>query len=138
MTESKIDLAVDKVRAYLEPGSIVRVTSFWKGKRNVMTMGWHSVMEFTPSLVGCVIASGNCSGRDTDKFAEFELATDGADIVDAPLLSQCHANFECRIADDAPIDRYNFFIFEVVKARIARRPKHPTTSIIRMHSASSL
>ena len=26
-----------------------------------MTMGWHTVMEFTPSLVGCVISEGNHS-----------------------------------------------------------------------------
>ena len=26
-----------------------------------MTMGWHMVMEFTPSLVGCLISSGNHS-----------------------------------------------------------------------------
>lgn len=26
-----------------------------------MTTGWHTVMEFTQSLVGCIIASGNYS-----------------------------------------------------------------------------
>jgi hypothetical protein len=31
------------------------------------------------------------------------------------------------VADDALVDRYNFFILEVVKAQIARTPKHPTT-----------
>ena len=25
------------------------------------------------------------------------------------------------------VDRYNFFIFEIVKARVAPRPKHPET-----------
>lgn len=28
-----------------------------------MTLYWHTVMEFTPSLVGCVIARGNHSHR---------------------------------------------------------------------------
>jgi flavin reductase (DIM6/NTAB) family NADH-FMN oxidoreductase RutF len=153
----KIDLPVDRVRAYLEPGPIVLVSSCHNGERNVMTMGWHTVMAFTPSLVGCVIAGanhsfdlirgsgacvinlptiamidtvvaiGNSSGRDIDKFAEFDLATEPGEAVAAPLLTQCHANFECRIADDALIDRYNFFIFEVIKAHIAPRPKNPTT-----------
>ena len=28
-----------------------------------MTVGWHTVMESTPSLVGCVISKGNHSFR---------------------------------------------------------------------------
>jgi flavin reductase (DIM6/NTAB) family NADH-FMN oxidoreductase RutF len=37
-----------------------------------MTMGWHIVMEFTPSLVGCIIANGNHS---------FELIRDSGECV---------------------------------------------------------
>ena len=48
----KIDLPVSGIRRYLEPGSIVLVTSAHGDQRNIMTMGWHTVMEFTPSLVG--------------------------------------------------------------------------------------
>jgi len=46
----KRDFPVSQVRRYLEPGPIVLVSSKWKGKTNIMTMGWHTVMEFTPSL----------------------------------------------------------------------------------------
>ena len=35
-----------------------------------MTMAWHTVMEFTPSLVGCVIASSNHSFRLIRKSGE--------------------------------------------------------------------
>ncbi len=59
--QNKINLPVAKVRRYLEPGPIVLVSSVHGGKRSIMTMGWHTVMEFSPSLVGCVIASGNYS-----------------------------------------------------------------------------
>jgi hypothetical protein len=48
----KNDFPVSQVRRYLEPGPILLVSSKWKGKTNIMTMGWHTVMEFTPSLVG--------------------------------------------------------------------------------------
>ena len=34
----------------------------------------------------------------------------------APLIHECHANFECRLYDDALEDKYNFFVFEVVKS----------------------
>ncbi len=45
----------------------------------------------------------------------------------APLIAECHANFECRLADDALVEKYNFFIFEVVRAHVAPSPKHPET-----------
>lgn len=153
----KSDFPVSQVRRYLEPGPIVLVSSKWRGKTNIMTMGWHTVMEFTPSLVGCVIAAGNhsfdmirssgecvinlptvtladavvgignTSGAEIDKFREFGLTADPAREVEAPLIRECHANFECRLYDGALIDRYNFFIFEVVKAHVAPSPKHPKT-----------
>jgi flavin reductase (DIM6/NTAB) family NADH-FMN oxidoreductase RutF len=153
----KHDFPVSEVRRYLEPGPIVLVSSRWEDETNVMTMGWHTVMEFTPALVGCVIASsnhsfelirqsrecvinlptaaltdtvvriGNSSGAEIDKFREFALTAQDASEVKAPLIRECHANFECRLHDDALVDRYNFFIFEVVKAHVASSPKHPET-----------
>jgi flavin reductase (DIM6/NTAB) family NADH-FMN oxidoreductase RutF len=153
----KNDFPVSQVRRYLEPGPIVLVSSKWKGKTNIMTMGWHTVMEFTPSLVGCIISEGNhsfhmirnsgecvinlpttamidtvirignTSGAEIDKFKEFGLTPDKAKKVEAPLIRECHANFECRLRDDSLVEKYNFFIFEVVKAHVAASPKHPQT-----------
>jgi len=154
---AKIDLPVSQIRRYLEPGPIVLVSSALDDRRNIMTMGWHTVMEFTPSLVGCVIAGGNysfdlirksrecvinlpttaltdtvvgignTSGAEIDKFERFDLTAQAAERVNAPLIAECHANFECRLADDVLVDKYNFFIFEVVKAHVAKSPKHPET-----------
>ena len=151
------DPPVGQIRRYLEPGPIVLVSSRWKGEANIMTMGWHTVLEFTPSLVGCVIAGGNhsfrmirgsgecvinlpttrltdavigvgnSSGAEIDKFRTFGLTADVAEAVAAPLIRECHASFECRLYDDALVDRYNFFIFEVVKAHVAASPEHPET-----------
>jgi flavin reductase (DIM6/NTAB) family NADH-FMN oxidoreductase RutF len=148
---------VSKVRRFLEPGPIVLVSSRWRGLTNIMTMGWHTVLEFTPSLVGCLISSGNhsfgmirksgecvinlpttaltdtvvkignCSGAEVDKFAAFGLTADKAERVKAPLIRECHANFECRLHDDALVEAYNFFIFEVVEAHVAPSPEHPET-----------
>jgi flavin reductase (DIM6/NTAB) family NADH-FMN oxidoreductase RutF len=151
------DFPVSQIRRYLEPGPIVLVSSKWQDRANIMTMGWHTVMEFTPSLVGCVIASGNhsfhmirssgecvinlpttaladavvgignTSGAEIDKFREFGLTADEAQEVGAPLIRECHASFECRLHDGALVNRYNFFIFEVVRAHVAPSPKHPET-----------
>jgi flavin reductase (DIM6/NTAB) family NADH-FMN oxidoreductase RutF len=157
MPKGKVDFPVAKIRRYLEPGPIVLVSSAWRGDTNIMTMGWHTVMEFTPSLVGCVIASGNhsfdlirrskecvinvpatdlthavvgignCSGTEVDKFKKFGLTAEPGQKVEAPLIAECHASFECKLKDDSLVSRYNFFIFEVVKAHVARRPKYPQT-----------
>lgn len=143
-----------QVRRYLEPGPIVLVSSASGGEVNIMTLGWQTVMEFTPSLIGCMIAGGkhsfemikqswecvinlpttaltdqavgigNCSCADIDKF---KLTAAKASLFSAPLIEECVANFESRLVDDTMIEKYNFFIFEVVKVHVANAPKHPET-----------
>ncbi len=153
----KITVPLETVRRYLEPGPIVLVSTAWQGKFNVMTLGWHTVMEFSPSLVGCVISSanhsfemalrsrecvinlpttaltdqvvgaGNTSGANIDKFLHFGLTADKGAKVRAPAIRECYANFECKLADAGLVDKYNFFVWEVVNAQAARSPKHPQT-----------
>jgi len=153
----KRDFPVSRIRRYLEPGPIVLISSRWRDRANIMTLGWHTVLEFTPSLVGCMISGanhsfhmirdsgecvinlpttaltdavvgiGNTTGAEIDKFAEFGLTAEEAGNVSAPLIRECHANFECRLHDDALVEKYNFFIFEVVKAHVAASPEHPET-----------
>ena len=156
-TSSKPPLALDQVRRYLEPGPVVLVTSAHAGERDIMVMGWHTVMEFSPSLIGCVIssanhshglirASGECvinlptssqleavlgvgstTGAEIDKFAAFGLTPDASELVAAPSIRECHAQFECRLHDDSLVERYDFFVWEVVAARAQARPRHPET-----------
>jgi flavin reductase (DIM6/NTAB) family NADH-FMN oxidoreductase RutF len=122
-----------------------------------MTMGWHMVMEFEPSRVGCyvwdanhsfemirrskecvinvptvdmaaaVVGIGNCSGRDVDKFEKFKLTAAPAKKVKAPLIADCYASFECRLVDSSLIKKYSLFVLEVVKAHVATSPKFPRT-----------
>jgi flavin reductase (DIM6/NTAB) family NADH-FMN oxidoreductase RutF len=154
---SKKDFPVHEIRRFLEPGPIVLVSSQYKGETNIMTMGWHTVLEFQPSLVGCLISNGNhsfdmirkskecvinipelplaetvvkignCSGNDTDKFEQFGLTSVPASKVDAPMIGECFANLECRLYDGRLINKYNFFIWEVVKVHVKPRPKYPKT-----------
>ena len=69
-TYNKRDFPVEKIRHYLEPGPIVLVSSQWRGKANIMTMGWHTVMEFSPSLVGCVLGSRLCRPGESGPFQQ--------------------------------------------------------------------
>jgi flavin reductase (DIM6/NTAB) family NADH-FMN oxidoreductase RutF len=48
---TKTDFPVSNARHFLEPGPIVLVSSAHKGETNIMTMGWHMIMEFEPSLI---------------------------------------------------------------------------------------
>jgi flavin reductase (DIM6/NTAB) family NADH-FMN oxidoreductase RutF len=153
----KQDYPVANIRRFLEPGPVVLVSSAWQGQTNIMTMGWHMVMEFSPSLFGCIIAPGNhshqmvkrskqcvinlptsdlidqvvaignSSGAEIDKFATFGLTPRAADMVDAPLIAECYASFECRLADVGRNPRDGLFIWECVKAHVATSPKLPET-----------
>jgi flavin reductase (DIM6/NTAB) family NADH-FMN oxidoreductase RutF len=153
----KKDFPVAGIRRYLEPGPIVLVSSRYKEETNIMTMGWHTVMQFTPSLIGCfivgynysydmirksgecvinlptvdlineVIGIGNCHGPSVDKFKKFKLTAVPASTVKAPLIKECYANFECRVKDKKFLSAYSFFILEVVKAHVTVSPKYPKT-----------
>ena len=74
-----------------------------------------------------VVGIGNTSGRDTDKFAAFGLTAMPAARVAAPLIAQCFANLECRIADTRMVNRYNLFVLEVEKAWRDPKQKNPKT-----------
>jgi len=146
-----------KVYGLLEPGPVVLVSTALKGRTNIMTMSWHTMMEFEPPLVGCVISGrnvsfdmlrksrecviniptlemakqvvgiGNCSGQAIDKFSRFGLTPVAASQVGAPLIAECYASLECRLADTRLVNRYNFFILEVVQAWIDRKVIKPQT-----------
>jgi len=141
----------------LEPGPVVLVTTAHKGNANIMTQSWHTMMEFEPPLVGCVISGrnhsfdalvatkecvisiptvelakqvvgiGNCSGKKVDKFRKFKLTPLPALEVSPPLIAECYANLECKVADSRMVNKYNFFVLEVVKAWIDKSIKNPRT-----------
>ena len=153
----KRSLVLSKVYGLLEPGPVLLLTTSHKGAANVMTMSWHTMLEFEPPLVGCVVsaddfsfaalnatrqcvlniptvelaaqvvACGNSSGANVDKFAKFGLTPLPASLIAAPLIAECYANLECRVVDTRLKNRYNFFVLEVVKAWIAPDCKAPRT-----------
>jgi flavin reductase (DIM6/NTAB) family NADH-FMN oxidoreductase RutF len=141
----------------LEPGPVVLLTTAGKGRANVMTQSWHTMIEFEPPLVACVVsnrnftfntlkatkecviniptvelaenvvACGNSSGRETDKFQTYGLTPVAASRVRAPLIAECYANLECRVVDTREVNRYCLFILEVLKAWIDPARKNPRT-----------
>lgn len=154
---AKRSFPLPKVYGLLETGPVVLLTTSHKGVANVMTMSWHTMMEFEPPLVGCVVSEadfsfaalkatrqcvlniptadlasqvvgcGNTTGRQTDKFKAFGLTAAAASRVAPPLIAECYANLECRVADTRLVNRYGFFVLEVLQAWIDPACKDPIT-----------
>lgn len=137
---------LDKVFQLLEPGPVVLLATSRNGRDNVMTMSWHMMMDFMPPRIACVVSEGdysfralretgqcvlaiptadmaalvtdigNCSGARRDKFTDFGIGRGKAAKVAAPLIEGCVANIECRVSDDALVERYDLFVLEGVAA----------------------
>ena len=151
------ELPLSKVYQLLEPGPVVLLTTARKGRANVMAMSWHMMVEFEPPLIACIVSNaglshaalcatkecviaipalkltpkvvgiGNCSGRDVKKFERFGLSAIPASRVAPPLVAECFANLECKVADSRLVNKYNLFILEVLKAWIDPAQKDPKT-----------
>lgn len=156
-SRKKITFLLSEVYRLLEPGPVVLLTTIRAGRANVMPMSWHLMMEFTPPLVGCVVsngdysfetlkqtkqcviniptvelaktivACGNASGSNVDKFEKFDLTPVTAKLVKAPLIAECYASLECKVVDMRLVTKYNFFVLEVVQAWIDPARKKPRT-----------
>jgi len=123
-----VELPLEKAFMLFEPGPVILVTTNDGAKQNIMTISWHMVTDFTPTLAlttgpwnysfkalmntkECVLAVptvdlaekvvrvGARSGKDTDKFKEFDLTPLAASVVQAPLIAECLACLECRVTD---------------------------------------
>ena len=154
---AKRSFPLSKVYGLLEPGPVLLLSTAHKGRNNAMALSWHTMMEFEPPLVGCVVsgrdfsftalkatrecvlnipavelakkvvACGNSSGRSVDKFTAFGLTPEPAALVGAPLIAECYANLECKVVDTRFVNCYNFFVLEVVKAWTNPACKDPRT-----------
>jgi flavin reductase (DIM6/NTAB) family NADH-FMN oxidoreductase RutF len=141
----------------IEPGPVVMVTTSQRGRANVMTMSWHTMLDFDPPLIGCVVSDrdfsfkalkatkqcviaiptaelaakavkvGNSSGRDIDKFKTFGLTPVPASRVKAPLIAECYVNIECEVVDTSMVGKYDFFVLKAVKTWIDPTKKNPRT-----------
>ena len=50
-----------KVYGLLEPGPVVLITTAYRGRRDIMTLSWQTMLEFEPPLVACVVSDRNDS-----------------------------------------------------------------------------
>jgi flavin reductase (DIM6/NTAB) family NADH-FMN oxidoreductase RutF len=134
---------LNRAFCFFESGPVLLVSTMRNGQSNIMTISCHMSMGFTP-LVGCmigpwnhsynmlietgecvlsvpgvdlletVVAIGNTSGADIDKFAEFGLTPRKGSKVGAPLIAECLASVEC-VVRERP-GHHEMFVLEGVAA----------------------
>ncbi|MEV7284954.1 flavin reductase family protein [Streptomyces sp. NPDC093252] len=144
---------LDQIHRLIEPGPVILVTTRHRGIPNVMTNGFNMMVRHVPPLIAgtigpwdhsyraltetgeCVISIptadlaatvvdiGNCSGADVDKFERFGLTAVPGEKVRAPLVAECFANIECKVADSTLVAPYHLFLLEPVRAWTD--PAHP-------------
>jgi flavin reductase (DIM6/NTAB) family NADH-FMN oxidoreductase RutF len=154
---NKREWPLKQVNRLIQTGPVVLVTTAHGGRANIMPMSWHTMLEFDPPLVGCVISRehfthellersrecvlnlptaslarevvrcGNVSGRKTDKWAMCGWTPEPATVVSAPMIAVCYANLECRVRDDSWATKYDFIVLEVVRAWVEPGIELPKT-----------
>ncbi|HOW56637.1 MAG TPA: flavin reductase family protein [Smithellaceae bacterium] len=138
----------------IESGPVVLVTTNDGKKKNIMTISWNMVVDFTPmfaittgpwnysfaalrktkecviaiptvDLLNKVVGVGTCSGADTDKFEKFGLTPVKGKHVQAPLIKECLANIECKVLDI--VKKHNIVVLEGVAAYFDNSRKEKRT-----------
>jgi len=129
------------------PASVALLSAGTKDKRDVMTGSAMFVSEDLPLLVVSVakhiysheliedtgefvlnVASGDqikmaaqigsTHGKEVDKFREFNISTEEASKVQAPLIKGSFANLECKVVSSYATGNYTIYVAEVVDYKV--------------------
>lgn len=131
------------------PRQVVLVTSWGKGKANIIALAWHCPISFNPPLLGIAVGKtrfshalisegrefvlsipteslkdkvmvvGSRSGREVDKFSISGLTPIPADVVKPPLIKECPINIECKLVAEFDVGDHTIFVGEVVATHIS-------------------
>ena len=123
------------------------------GRANPVTLGWTMIASGTPSMMAIAVAKkhysietirhskcftialpssemvdaalffGSKSGRDTDKFDQFDCKTEPAKEIDSVLLTDAVANFECTLESESEVGDHIIFVGRIVASHINTEPK---------------
>jgi len=132
---------------------VIAIAKDKKGKANPVTLGWTMIASYEPLMMAIAVARthysiktiryskcftiafpssqmadaalffGSKSGRDTDKFAQFDCKTLPAKKIDSVLLADAVANFECTLEAQISAGDHIIFVGKVVASHINTKPK---------------
>ncbi len=146
---------------------VIAVASDKNGKANPITLGWTMIVSGNPPMMAISVAKthysietirhskcftiafpsenmaeaalffGSKSGRDIDKFAEFDCETKPAKQIDSVLLADAVANFECALESETEAGDHIIFVGKVVASHINTEPKKRLYTIGTNHNLGS-
>jgi flavin reductase (DIM6/NTAB) family NADH-FMN oxidoreductase RutF len=123
------------------------------GRANPVTLGWTMIVSVKPPMMAIAVAKkhysigtirhskcftivypssdmgdaalffGSRSGREVDKFAEFDCETVPTKEIDSVLLADAVANFECRLESETEAGDHIIFVGEIVCSHVNTEPK---------------
>jgi len=132
---------------------VIAIAKDKAGRANPVTLGWTMIVSGNPPMMAIAVAKkhysieaithskcftisfpsaemadaalffGSKSGRDIDKFAEFDCKTEQAQAIDSVLLADAVANFECTLESQIPAGDHIVFIGKIVASNINTESK---------------
>ncbi|MBI3040777.1 MAG: flavin reductase [Chloroflexi bacterium] len=120
------------------------VTAQAKGKKNAMTVDWHTSLSLNPPLYGiCIVPGrftyqliidskefginflpfeavdlihqvGSSGGQQIDKFQRFNITRDEPIKTGVPILKAAYAAYECQLVDDRDYGDHNLLVGKIV------------------------
>lgn len=121
------------------------------GKDNALVVGYAGNCSYAPPMImvgivpsrysyhiiketGCFVVNiataenkemydylGKVSGRNEDKIAKLNIKTADGKCVDAPLLTDCPVNIECKVVDSILTGSHEMFIGTVEKVHADKK-----------------
>ena len=132
---------------------VIAIAKDKNGKANPITLGWTMIVSGAPPMMAIAVASthysietirnsecftiafpssemadaalffGSKSGRDIDKFAEFDCKHEPAKVIDSVSLSDAVANFECTLESETEAGDHIIFVGQIVASHINTETK---------------
>lgn len=146
---------------------VIAIAKDANGKANPVTLGWTMIASGSPPMMAIAVAEkhysietiryskcftisfpssemadaalffGSKSGKDTDKFAEFDCKNEPAKIIDSLLLTDAAANFECTLESQTVAGDHIIFVGKVVASHINTEQKKRLYSLATGHKLGS-
>jgi len=135
------------------PERVVWAVAEYEGQRSICPLGWKMNTSISPLMMAISVAParfthdliaksgevvlawpgedlaeatlfcGTRSGRDVDKFDEVGLKPVTGEHVTAPLIQECVANLECRVAGQMRTGDHTIFACEILAVWVHDHPK---------------
>ena len=158
----------DAIKTKYPEQVVIAVAVDKNGKANPITLGWTMIVSGSPPMMAIAVARshysieavthsksftiafpsaemadaalffGSRSGRDTDKFAEFDCKTAPANAVDSVLLVEAVANFECTLESQTIAGDHIIFVGKVVCSHINTEPKKRLYTVAAGHKLGAV